>query len=332
MKRFITLICSAILLVFFVSACGTNNSNVNLISGQAKNETNTDNGKKEYKVALIMKTLTNPFFVEMEKGARKAATDLGVDLIVRTSTQETSIEQQIQIVDEMISQKVDAIVIAPGSSFEIIDVLKKAQSAGIKIVNIDNRLDQKESQKKGLINVPFISVRNDEGAYLSASYICKDIGKEKKEAAILEGIRDAENAQLRKEGALKAFGEHSNITVVASETANWKIDEAYNVTKSLFKKYPNISLMFCANDMMALGAVQYLKESGRRNVSIAGFDDLEDAKKEISAGWMKVTIDQQADAQGYKGIETAYKLIKGSKAENVSYVQVKVITKNTLTK
>ena len=78
-----------------------------------------------------MKTLTNPFFIEMEKGARRAEQTLGVDLLVKTAAQETSIEQQIQIVDDLIAEKVNAIVIAPGDSQRLIPVLKKAADGGI---------------------------------------------------------------------------------------------------------------------------------------------------------------------------------------------------------
>ena len=61
-------------------------------------------------IGLIMKTLTNPFFVEMEKGARRAEKELGVTLKVKTAAQETSIEQQIQLVEDMIADRVAAIV------------------------------------------------------------------------------------------------------------------------------------------------------------------------------------------------------------------------------
>jgi len=88
-----------------------------------------------------MKTLTNPFFVEMEKGARRAEKDLNIALKVKTAAQETSIEQQIQLVEDLVAAKVDAIVIAPGDSQRLVPTLKKAADAGINIVNIDNRLD-----------------------------------------------------------------------------------------------------------------------------------------------------------------------------------------------
>ena len=210
-------------------------------------------------VALVMKTLTNPFFVEMEKGARRAEQDLGVKLIVKTGAQETSIEQQIAIVRALIGQGVDAIVIAPADSAELVPVLAEAQKAGIVIVNIDNRLDQKSVAAEGMKEVPFISVDNEEGAYESAKYISDRVDTPS-EAIILEGIRTAKNADDRLRGAERAFGENPNVTVVAKETANWKIDEAHDVVAGLFAAHPQIRAIFAANDMMALGAIRYLEE------------------------------------------------------------------------
>src|SRR3954469_18002804 len=80
-------------------------------------------------------------------------------------------------------------------------------------------------------------------------------------AAVIEGIRSAANAEARKAGALRAFADNPAVTVVAQETANWKIDEAYEVAKGLFTREPGISLLFCANDMMALGASRYIQEA-----------------------------------------------------------------------
>ncbi|MCU0523706.1 MAG: sugar ABC transporter substrate-binding protein [Elainella sp. Prado103] len=257
-------------------------------------------------IALVMKTLTNPFFVEMEKGARRAEAELGIRLIVKTAAQETSIEQQIGIIEDLIAAEVNAIVIAPGDSTELIPVLKKAQDAGITLINIDNRLNPSRSAELGLLNVPFISVNNEQGAYLSAKFISDQI-RTPTQVVILEGIRTAQNAIDRKQGALRAFREDPNIDVVATETAHWKVDEAYEVTRRLFAKYPNIGAIFCANDMMALGALRYLKETDRQNILVAGFDALEEAKQAIRTGELAVSIDQQAAEQGYLGIHYAAK-------------------------
>lgn len=275
-------------------------------------------------IALVMKTLTNPFFVEMEKGARQAEAEFGIQLIVKTAAQETSIEQQIEIVDELVRQQVDAIVIAPGDSLELIPVLKKAQDAGIIVINIDNRLDRTYSQNLGLENVPFISVDNQQGAYLSAKYI-SDLITTPTKVAVIEGIRGAGNAEDRKTGALRAFNENANITVVATETGNWKIDEGYEVTKSFFTTEPDIGAIFCANDMMALGALKYLEESGNSDVLVAAFDALDEAKEAIRAGTLTVTIDQQAAQQGYMGVQYAVQALAGESLPMETLIDVLVV-------
>lgn len=314
--------------IFLLASCGNKSNTSSLIidnkQNQNKSSSGQDSNTKKRNIALVMKTLTNPFFIEMEKGARDAEQKMNIQLIVKTGAKETSIEQQIEIVKELIASKVDAIVIAPGSSTELIPVLKKAQDAGIKIVNIDNRLDQEMSKKVGLIDVPFISVDNEQGAYLSAKYISDQIIKPAK-VAILEGIREAANAEARKKGAIKAFAENSNVQIVAMETANWKIDEAKDVTTKIFKEHPDIQGVFCANDMMAQGAIQYLDEAKIKNVLVAGFDALTEAKTAIRNGKMTVTIDQQPFLQGYKGIEYAVKLLNGQNVDLETMVDLKVI-------
>jgi len=280
-------------------------------------------------VGLVMKTLTNPFFIEMEKGARRAEKELGIELQVKTAAQETSIEQQIQIVDDMISAKVDAIVIAPGDSQRLIPVLKKATDSGIKVVNIDNRLDPAAAGAAGLPAIPFISVDNEKGAYSAGKYLA-DTVRQPTEAAILEGIRSADNARLRAEGARRAFAENPAIRLVASESANWKIDEAYNVTRQLFAAHPNIKLLFAANDMMGLGALKYLQESGRSDVRLAAYDALDEAVAEVKAGRMACTVDQQAAEQGYQGIAIAMRLLKGESVPGQVLIDTRLVTADSL--
>src|SRR5213083_564059 len=74
-------------------------------SGPATTERPASRPAARPRIALVMKTLTSPFFVEMEKGARRAEAELGVELLVKTAAQETSIEQQIAIIDQVTRDK-----------------------------------------------------------------------------------------------------------------------------------------------------------------------------------------------------------------------------------
>jgi ribose transport system substrate-binding protein len=296
-----------------------------MVEGNMKASPTPAPAPKRRQIALVMKTLTNPFFVEMERGARTAESELGIELLVKTAAQETSIEQQVAIVEELVRQKVDAIVIAPGDSVKLIPVLKRAQDAGLVVVNIDNRLDGDFSRTLGLRPVPFISVDNEHGAYLVTSVLTAGVTEPAK-AAVIEGIRSASNAEARKTGALRAFAGNPAVTVVARETANWKIDEAYDVAKNLFAREPGITLLFCANDMMALGAARYIQEAGLPGVRVAGFDALADAVEAVKHGSLTATVDQQAGRQGYLGIVQANRMISGETVPLETMVDVRVLT------
>ncbi|MFO1425062.1 MAG: sugar ABC transporter substrate-binding protein [Candidatus Competibacteraceae bacterium] len=330
-QRFLILLI-AVALAIGVSSCGDSNDRTPSMAAQ---KTSAPPGAVPSKpaskpiIALVMKTLTNPFFIDMEKGARRAERELGVQLQVKTAAQETSIEQQIQIVEELIEAKVNAIVIAPGDSMDLIPVLKKAQDAGIRVINIDNRLDPVYSARLGLGPIPFISVDNEQGAYKAAKAISERIERPT-QAAIVEGIRGAANAEARKQGALRAFAENPAIRVVASETANWKIDESYQVAEKLFNAHPDIGAIFCANDMMALGALKYLEVSGKSQVLVAGFDALEQAKAAIRAGKLTASIDQQAAQQGYLGVQYAVRALAGETLPAETLIDTALVTAETL--
>ncbi|MFM8322461.1 MAG: sugar ABC transporter substrate-binding protein [Chloroflexota bacterium] len=277
-------------------------------------------------IALVMKTLTNPFFVEMEKGARQAEKELGIQLIVKTGAQETSVEQQITIIEELINAQVDAILIAPADSIQLIPVLKKAQEAGIVIINVDNQLDAQASAELGLTGVPFISVNNEQGAYLSAKHISASINAPT-QAMILEGIPTAKNAQDRKAGALRAFAENPHIEVVASETAHWKIDEAYQVTEKLLGQHPDVKLVFCANDMMAFGVIQYLQKNQIGGVQVAAYDALAEAMPMLRDGSLQATIDQQAALQAYTAVQYAIRALDKEPLPPITLLDVMLVTR-----
>jgi ribose transport system substrate-binding protein len=94
----------------------------------------------------------------------------------------------------------------------------------------------------------------------------------------------------------------------------------------MFTKHPNIKLLFAANDVMAVGAIKYLQESGKKNVKVVGYDALSEALAEIKAGRMAATIDQQAAEQGYQGVALAYRLTQGARVPSITTIDTKLVT------
>lgn len=147
---------------------------------------------------------------------------------------------------------------------------------------------------------------------------------------IFEGIPGTNTAVDRKRGIQKAFAENSKLTIVAAEAANWRADEAYELAKKVFKSHPKIGVVYCANDMMAIGLIKYLQESGKTKVVVGGFDALDEAKQAIRSGQMAATVDQRAARQGYLGVISALKLLRGEAVPDVVLVDTALITADSL--
>src|SRR5215216_7226072 len=125
------------------------------------------------KVALVLKTLNHPFFVDMRRGAQEAADRLGVQLQVQAAEREIDVEKQMQIVENMIQTGIKALVITPSGSREIVPALVKARDAKVSIVVVDTRVDAKAAADAGVRTETFVGSDNYEGGRLAGSYVAK---------------------------------------------------------------------------------------------------------------------------------------------------------------
>ncbi len=277
-------------------------------------------------IALLMKTLSNEYFISMQQGAEEAAKQQNVDLIVQVAEKEDSTEQLVGLVENMIAKKVDAIIVTPNDSIAFIPAFQKAEKAGIPIIDLDVRLDAEAAKKAGL-KFNYVGVDNFNGGYLEAKNLAEAIGG-KGNVAILEGIPGVDNGEQRKGGALKAFAEYPDIKIVASQTANWETEQALNVTTNILTANPNIKAIFAANDNMAIGAVTAVENAGLAGkVLVSGYDGIPLAIEYVKQGKMQNTIDQLPKKQVAVAIEYALKKINKQDIPEVYYVDPVVVDK-----
>ncbi len=281
------------------------------------------------KIALVMKTLSNEYFIAMKEGAEKAAKDLNINLIVQVAEKEDSTEQLVSLVENMIASKVDAIVVTPNDSHAFVSVFQDAEKAGIPIIDLDVELD-KDSAKAAGLTYYYVGVNNFDGGYKSAKRLVDELGGKGK-VVVLEGIPGVDNGEQRKAGALKAFSEAPEIEVVASQTANWETEQALNVMTNILTANPDVVGVFAANDNMAIGAVTAIENAGLAGkVKVAGYDALPLALQYIKDGKMLNTIDQGPAEQAAKGLEFALKRIKKEEIPVTYYQDLTVIDKSNV--
>lgn len=319
MKPILTL---TVRMLFASAAC------LALMTGCGEKSTTTDNtaaGKP--KVALVMKSLANEFFSTMAEGAKQhhSANADKYDLIVNGIKNETDLAEQVNLVEQMIAQRVNAIVIAPADSKALVTVLKRAKEANVLVVNIDNKLDADVLKQAGL-SIPFVGPDNRAGALKVGEALAKRLQRGDK-VAIIEGLPTAFNGQQRRKGfedAMKAAG----MEIVRTQSGNWEMERANNVAAAMLSEVPDLKAILCANDSMALGAVAAVESAGKRGkVFVVGFDNIAAIRPMLDDGRVVATADQHGDKLAVFGIEAALQILKGEAPPADKTTDVDLITK-----
>ncbi|HWX12376.1 MAG TPA: sugar ABC transporter substrate-binding protein [Trinickia sp.] len=289
---------------------------------------------KKPKVALVMKSLANEFFLTMETGAKdyQQQNASKFDLITNGIKNETDTAAQINIVEQMITSKVDAIVLAPADSKALVPVVKKAVDAGIVVVNIDNRLDPEVVKSKDL-NVPFVGPDNRKGAEKVGDYLAKML-KAGDEVGIIEGVSTTTNAQQRTAGFKDAM-QKRGAKIDSVQSGEWEIDKGNAIASAMLNQYPHLKALLCGNDNMAIGAVSAVRAAGKQgHVYVVGYDNIGAIKPMLRDGRVLATADQYAAKQAVFGIDVALKAISGHKKQaelsQVDETPVDLVTKANL--
>lgn len=281
------------------------------------------------KIALIMKSLANEFFTTMRKGAEEHHQDnaSSYSLVVNGIRDERDLNAQVALVEQMVSQKVDAIVIAPADSKALVPALARARKAGTVVVNIDNRLDPDVLKQAGG-GIPFVGPDNREGARKVGEVLAGKL-KPGDKVAILEGVPTAFNSQQRRlgfEDAMKKAG----AKIVAVQSGQWEMDKANIVASGIVSEHPDLKAILASNDNMALGAVAAVKAAGKTGqIHIVGFDNISAIRPMVKDGRVLATVDQHGDKLAIYGIEYALQIKKGAKPAD-KQTPVNLVTAETL--
>ena len=261
-------------------------------------------------IGLVMKSLEAEFFQEMKKGAIAFAekqTEFQL-VTVGTSTQ-TEVNLQIELVNKLILEKVDAIVLVPIDSKALVPVTVTAIRAGIKVVNIDIKLDEGLLLQSG-VELTFVGPDNETASRMVGDVLASKLQIGAK-VILIEGLQVAENAQQRKKGFLRSIEEYQ-LQLVASEAADWETDKAEKVFEKLFTLYPDVEGVMCCNDAMATGVIRVLEKYGKTmKIPVVGFDNDASVQSLLQSGVLLATIDGFGSSMAVQGIEFALKVLHG---------------------
>jgi ribose transport system substrate-binding protein len=265
------------------------------------------NGKAT--IALVLKSLADPFTTAMSSGALNYQKHFAsqFDLTVRGTATALDTAAQIRIVEELIASHINAIVLAPTDSKALVPVVARAIDAGIIVIAIDNPLDEASTQAAH-IAVPFVGPDNLKGARMVADYLATRL-KPGDEVGIIEGVATNRNSQQRTAGFRESMSAAS-LKVAAVAPGDWVYDKGKAVASMMLAQHPRIRGLLCANDSIATGAVDAVRNAHRTgNVYITGYNNDAAITPLLASGRILATVDQFAARQAVFGVDVALKAL-----------------------
>ena len=325
-KRIIAIMIAAVM-VLGLTACGSGNGGGD--TGQTSSS-GSAGSESDVSVGIVLKTATNAHFQDIAYGAMLAGQELGIQVRVDNTTKETDIEGQITKIENMISTGVDAVILTANDSDGVTGAVNAAHDAGIPFVTADTEITNiwGDDVKEYMPN--FVGEDYEELAYELAADVCEHMGGEGN-VVVLRGIDGASSSQQRTAGIERAIAEYPDMTIVEEQSANYDQDTAVDTMADIIQAHPDIDGVICCNDLMALGALTALEESGytvngEDGVTVAGLDGNIIALQSIQEGKMYATIYDWSLLQGYYSVMQAYDLIQGKEVPEETLTKGSIIT------
>lgn len=275
-------------------------------------EENVREGSSGNVIGFSVSTLNNPFFVTLTEGAKKAASEKNVELVVVDAGDDAA--KQTSDIEDLVSRNVGVLIVNPVDSDAGAPAVKSAMSQGIKVIAVDRGVNGVDVDCQ-------IASDNVAGARMATEYLMELVGEGAK-VAELQGVPGASATIDRGEGFHQVADK--SLQVAASQTANFNRAEGMTVMENILQSDGAIKGVFAHNDEMALGAVEAVAASGK-DIKIVGFDATDDAQKAVKDGKMAATVAQKPDKMGETAIETAVKIMAGETADKSIPVEVELI-------
>lgn len=276
-------------------------------------------GSSKYTIGFAVSTLNNPFFVAMVNGVKSEAAKEGVTVIVDNGNNDPA--TQLNQMQDLIQQKVSAIILNPTDSQSLSSAVKLANQAKIPVITLDR------SVSSGSV-ATFIASNSIQAGKMAADELIKALGGQG-EVIDLQGTVGTSAEADREKGFSDEIATAPGITVVARQTANFDRSTALNVTQNLLQAHPNVKGVFAQNDEMALGALKAIQQAGKSGVAIVGIDGEQEVVNDIQQGLIYADIAQQPTQEGVLGVQSAVKLAKGESVPATVDSPLQLVVKGT---
>ncbi len=301
-----------------------------LLAACAKSPPSSGGGPHRLSLAVIPKGTTHVFWKAVERGAREAGQELGVDVIWKGPLVENDRAQQIQLVQQFVSQKVDGIALAPLDHAALAGSVAQARAAGIPVVVMDSALDGEAPRDFAST----VSTDNEKGGRMAGEQLAKLLGAEGGKVVILRYLAGSASTASREEGCLAVLRSKPGVEILVDNryggaTAGEAKNEALNLADAL-KKATGI---FCPNESSTMGMLLALRQLGiAGKIRFVGFDASPPLVEALKSGEIDALVVQDPRRMGNLAVKTLVAAIRKEKVETSIDTGAVLVTKNDLAK
>ena len=257
------------------------------------------------RIALVVKALGNGFFEAAARGAEEAAKELGDVEVIYTGPTDTTAEGQIEVINSLIAQRVDAIAISANDAEALVPALKKAMDRGITVISWDSGVAPEGRQvhlnpsSNALIGNMIIKLAADN---------LPDGGK----VAVLSATATATNQNIWIEEMNKVMGNYPGIEVVATVYGDDLADKSYREAQGLMQTYPDLDAIIAPTSIGIVAAAQAVVDAGKvGEVNVTGLGLPSEMAGAIESGASKSFAIWNPIDLGYSATMIAYALANG---------------------
>jgi ABC-type sugar transport system substrate-binding protein len=322
----------AVSLMLVLAACGGNGGKSNSGGGNGGGNSQSDSGsnggsssggdaKPKYRIGTATQGLSHEFIKALVESMQEKADELNVELIVMDS--QDQIENQLNQVDNLISQKVDAIILNAVDFVGSSPAVERIKAAGIPLVEAITFTQNEDYDV-------FVGTDPEQSGIMMGELLAEFLDG-KGNVALLQGQIGHSAEITRGAGLQKAlFDKYPDVKLITQQTANWNRDEAMSITEDWLQRFPEINAIAAQNDEMAMGALQAVEAAGRTDIIVVGIDGIPDAMKAVKEGRLAATVLDNVTEEGKRAVEVAVGLIEGKTFEKKELVDYIPITKDNV--
>ncbi len=281
------------------------------ISGCAKND--------KRRVAVVPKGRAHLFWQSVHAGAVKAAREHNVEIVWNGPATETDYNGQIQIVDAMINQRVDAIALAPIDKKVMVSVVERAAKQNIPVVIFDSGIDTDSY-------ISMVATDNYAAGQMAAARMGEILGGKGKVVMVAVQPGGA-STMAREQGFEDAIKKFPEIQIVDKRYGMADFAKSLQVAENMLTAFPDATGLFASNESSAVGAAQALKGRNSDKVKMVGFDWSPTLLNDLRAGLIDSLVVQDPFNMGYESVMAAINKLDGKPVEKNRPMPPRLVTK-----